>query len=140
MAQLYKSARVVKVPIAAVVDPEDILHEPSVGHQIGDPWVHIGAGAEVNVADWPADRTVISKARGKPPEQKAGLGKAVLDTMIGRGALVPAAKELPPDPAVQRTHPEADIFDDEGRARTVEVKKDEGETTPSPKKAKKGRK
>lgn len=138
MAQLYKSARVIKVPLAAVVDPETILHESSVGHQIGDPWVHIRPGAEVNVADWPADRIVISKARGKPPEKKAGLGKAALDTMIDRGALVPAAKDLPPDPAVQRTHPETDIFDESGRARTVEVKKDEGETTP--KKAKKGRK
>lgn len=138
MAQLYKSARVLKVPLAAVVDPDTILHQPSVGHQIGDPWVHIGPSAEVNVADWPADRIVLSKARGKPPETKPGLGKAALDLMIERGALVPAAKELPPDPAVQRTHPETDIFDAAGRARTVEVKKEEGSPA-EPKKRKAGK-
>lgn len=121
-AEIYQTTTVAKVPAAAVIDADNVLSDPTVGQLAGDPWPHVHPGTRVDLAKWPADRTTVSKVRGKPPEKHVGAGAAAKDRMIARGVLVPEKVELPPDPAIQRTHPEKDIFREDGSVRTEEVK------------------
>jgi hypothetical protein len=137
MAQLLKASRVVRVPLEAVVDPSSIVLQPTVGHQLGDPWVDIAPGAEVDVTKWPESRTCISRTRGKGPETIIGLGKQILDKLRDRGALIPAAQELAPDPAIGRTVVDSEIFDKNGRARTMEIRRPDDEPE-KPARTKKG--
>lgn len=140
MPNLYQATKIVKVPLAVVVDTADAFNIPTVGKQVGDPWVHVGPGAKVDISLWPADRIAPSMVRGKAPEKHAGAGAAAKDKMIDRYALVPVAVVLPDDPPNQRTHPEKNIFRDDGSVRTIGVTPSEDEKPPAKPaaKAKKG--
>lgn len=137
MPELYQTTRGAKVPLGAVVDPQDVREVPTSGRAIGDPWVHVGPGCRVDLDAWPVDRTVVSPVPGRPPEKKAGIGAEIKDKLISRGTLVPVKVELPPDPPIQRTHPEKDIYREDGSVKTIGVRKDEDDSAPR-KSAKKG--
>lgn len=113
-----------KVPRAAIVEGGQVLNTPTVGLQVGDPWEWVPPGTTLDLSQWPADRTVISPIRGKPPEKRKGMGKAALDKMMGRGLLVKVETELRPDPPNMATHPESNVFDEAGRAKVTPIEPD----------------
>lgn len=121
MPETMKATCVLKVPLGAVLRPSDVINRPTVGQQLGDPWVFVGPETEIDLTAWPADRIVLTPVKGKPPEKRKGAGKLALDKMIGRKLLVPVEAELRPDPVLQRTHAEADMFGPDGKTITEEI-------------------
>ena len=138
MPDLRKTATTVKVPEAAIVKGAAVTIVPdkfTLTHE-GPTWLYVEPGSVVDLAKWPADRMHQPPRKGAPPEIAKGLGKAIMDRLIERNALVPVDQELRPDPANMRTTPESNrVFDDDGDVMTVEIKPDPAKDTTKKKRA-----